>query len=260
MRRWRWKAVFGLGAIILILALCWPRAEPAYLGRPLSFWLQGFESDTMEARSQSAEAVRRIGTNALPPLIVLLHKPASRQEPLWRQWLRALLGKQSLVKIHVPRPPDVRTSALAALYALGPLAKDAAPALENLLHENPPDQRALIVLAGIGPEGIPPLTRALTNDEKVIRLGARVCLKTPQTRSTSPSPQAAEDAEFMRRTCEFNAGVLRAALEDYRAQHPGEFSPDGMPRPTLPPDFTPQDIPETDRAQPNSPPTPPGYE
>ncbi len=248
MRWWRWIAILVVSGIVL-LAIGWPQSEPDYHGKPLSYWLKGFESDTMEARWQSAEALRHIGTNALPRLLTELSTPVSRQEPRWRQTFRTLLSKQSLIKINIPRPPDRRVEALAALDALGSLAKDAVPALEELLHEIPPDHRALLVLAQIGPEALPALARALTHDEKAIRHGARVCLNMVQTHSEFLSPKAAEDAEFMRRTCEFNSRILRAALEDYRAQHPEQFSADGMPRPSLPPDFTPPEIPETNRVE-----------
>ena len=258
MRRWRWKALLVLSGIVLLFAIYWPQSEPAYRGKPLSFWLQGFESDKMEARWQSAESVRYMGTNALPSLITQLRQPPIRNEQKWRQWLRAFLSKQSLIKVNIPRPPDRRAEALAALDALGPLAKDAVPALEELLHEAPPDHRALIILAGIGTKAIPALTSALTNNEKVIRLGARVCLNMQKTHSEFLSPRTAEDAEFMRRNCEFKASILRAASEVYRAQHPEEFSADGMPRPSLPPGYTPLLSPETNGEKVALPITPPG--
>lgn len=260
MRRRHWITILGLGGIALVLALCWPQSEPGYHSKPLSFWLRGFESETMEARWQSADALRQIGTNALPQLIAQLRQPVSRQEPRWRQTLRTLLGKQSLIKITVPRPPDRRVEALAALDALGPMAKAAVSGLEALLRENPPDHRAIMVLARIGSEALPALHRALTNDEKVIRQGARICLDMQQSRSEFLSPKAADDAEFMRRTCEFNASILRAAFQDYRIQHPEQFSPDGMPRPALPPDFTPPEFLETNRVEAVLPVKPPGYE
>ena len=231
MRRRRLITISLLNGIVLLLALLWSQPEPHYQGRSLSFWLRGFESEAMEVRLQSADALRHIGTNALPQLIAQLRRPVSRQEPAWRQRLRALLSRQSFVEVNILRQTDLRVGALAALDALGPAAKDAMPVLEELLNEKPPDHRALIVLAGIGRDAIPTLTRALTNDQKVIRQGARVCLNMRQTRSAFLSPKTAEDAEFMRRTCKFNASILRAVFEDYRAQHPEQLSAGGIPRP-----------------------------
>ena len=236
MRR-PWKTITVLSGTALVVAVCWPRSEPEYSGKTLSIWLRGFTSEDMASRLQSAEALRHIGTNAVPPLIARLHQPSYREEPRWRQQLRALLSKQSFFKITIPRPSDTHIEALAALDALGPMARDAVPVLENLLNDKPPDHRALMVLARIGQEALPTLRRALTNDEKAIRLGARVCLSAQQGHSEFLFPKSVEDAEFMRRNCEFNAYVLRASFEEYRSQHPEEFSPDGKLRPVLPTDF-----------------------
>lgn len=248
-----------VGGIIFILAVCWSSSEPHYRGKPLSSWLAGFESETLTVRAESAEAVRQIGTNAVPQLISLLRQPAKPSETQWKQKLRTLLAKQSLVKISIPRPPDYRSRALAALAALGPKAKYAVPALEGLLQETPPDHRALVVLGEIGPEAIPTLSRALTNGEKAVRLGARVCLNRLQTQSAARL-QSGEDSEFMRKTCEFNLQVLRAALTDYQAQHPEQFTADGRPRPVLPPGFISPEPSEMDGAITPLPPARPGYE
>lgn len=253
MRRRRWIMVLGLSMIALALALWWPQSEPRYQGKPLSTWLRGFESDSMEARWQSAEAVRHIGTNALPQLVSALRQPMSRAEPKWRQRLRALLAKQSLIKIPLSRPSDRRAEALAALDALGPMAKDAVPDLEALLHESPPDHRALMVLARTGPEALPALTRALTNDEKVIRHGAQVCLNLLHAHDEFLTPKTGEDAEFMRRGSQFDLMLLRAAFEEYRAAHPEQFIPERIPKPVLPKDFVSPEIPEANRMMPVQP-------
>lgn len=243
--------------VIFALAVCWPSSEPRYRGKPLSAWLAGFESETLPVRMESAEALRQIGTNAMPQLISLVRQPAKPGETQWKQKLRALLAKQSLVKISIPRPPDHRGRALAALAALGPQAREAVPALEGLLRETPPDHRALLVLSGIGSEARPVLQRALTHKENNIRLGAQVCL---QMQPTVLRSQSGEDSEFMRRTCEFNAQVLRAAFKDYQSRHPEQFTADGRPRPALPPGFNPSEPLETDGTIAPLPPTRLGYE
>jgi len=224
---------------VLLVAFCWSHQEPRYHGKSLSGWLRDFENEKPEVRWQAAEAVRRIGTNALPSLTSRLCRPPQIREPWWKEKLRVLASKQSVLKIDLPRPANTRLETLAALDALGPVAKDAIPAVENLLHQTPPDPQALLVLARLGPDAVPALTRALTNDEKAIRLGARVCLNMLQSHSGPAFPKAGQDAEFMRRTCEFNQRVLKAAFEDFRARHPEQFSTDGMPRPSLPPGFEP---------------------
>jgi hypothetical protein len=153
------------------------------------------------------------------------------------------LGNHSLVKVSPGRRPDPRGRALAGLDALGPAAKDGLPALEKLLRENPPDPRALYVVARIGPAGLPVVKRALTNEVKMLRLEARVCMEMIRTHSewlygdTGFGPDA---AIFDRRICEFNLKTLQAAFEDYRAEHPESVFPRGIgeaPPPSPPPDF-----------------------
>jgi effector-binding domain-containing protein len=227
MRRSHWVVIFVLSGSFLLLAISSLRSEPNYQGRPLSSWLRGFESEVASERWQSAEAVRHIGTNALPLLVARLrHKPPV-PEPHWKETLRGLLTKQSIIKISIPHPGRERREALAALDALGPVAKDAVPALEALLRENPPDPRALLVLSRLGPEAVPALTRALTNDQKIIRLGSRACLEMLPSRSEILFPKTAQDAEFTRRTSQFNAKLRQAAFLDYKAQHPEQFSEQG---------------------------------
>lgn len=228
--------VAGTAAFVLVATM----REPRFQGRSLTAWLRDFESDRPEARWRAAEAVRQVGTNAVPFLIERLRYREPPLPPQWKLELQALLNKQSLVKFDIGRPANRRSQALAALDALGPEAKAGVPALEELLHENPPDHRAVLVIARLGPDAAPALTRALTNDQKVIRLGARACLEMLQKRSETLFPKTAQDAEFMRRTCEYNSKVLRMAFEEYKAQHPEQALPSGLnaiPPPSLPPDF-----------------------
>ena len=245
MRRRSWIAFLGVCGIALLVATGWHRREPEYQARPLSVWLRGFESEVPSARWQSAEAVRHIGTNALPWLIARLeHKPIT-QASRWGETLCAWLSDHSVINITLPRPADERFEALAALDALGPNAKDAIPAVEKLLNETPPDPRAPLVLARFGPDAVAVLTRALTNDEKIVRSGSRVCLDMLRNQSEILFPRTAQDAEFARRTCEFNLRLVRAAFEDYKAMNPAQFSSDGMRRPSLPPGYNPMKMPGT---------------
>ena len=59
--------------------------------------------------------------------------------------------------------------------------------------KTPPDPRAVpCACPWLGPNAIPVLTRALTNDEKIVRLGSRACLDMlrDQFRNTFPKPGA----------------------------------------------------------------------
>lgn len=248
MRRRYWAGSFVLAGMVLLLIIGLPGTEPSYQGKSLCAWLRNFESERLEARWQAADAVRHFGTNAVPFLTTQLRDVGPKNEPKWKMMLRTLLSKQSLINISVPCSRSPRTEALAAFDALGPLAKEAAPAIEQLLYETPPDPRAVVVLARMGPDAVPALTRALTNDEKVIRTGARVCLNMLESHSGILFPKTAQEAEFSRRNCEFNLLLMRSAFEEYRSQHPEQFLPAGpssLPVPSLPPDYLPMESTET---------------
>jgi hypothetical protein len=180
-----------------------------------------------------------------------------------------LLNKQSLVKIPFRLHASPRHQALAAIDALGPVATNALPALEKLLHENPPDTRAPYLIARIGPEGLPLLRQALTNENRIVRMEARVCLEMFNSRSIVLFPGDAMDAaSFDRRICEFNLRMVRAAGEEYLREHPETLLPrdiTDMPPPSeIPPGFQPSSRPptnQTSRPRPNSAPArPDNYE
>jgi hypothetical protein len=236
------------GASAVAGCLLWPR-EPSYGGRRLTVWLRDFEAEQVEKRATAAEAVKHIGSNAVPFLVERLRSPnpALRKEPQWERWKRsalAWLSKHSRLKVSPGRRPDPRHRALAALDALGREAKDALPALERLLREDPPDPQALYVIARIGPAGLPLLTRMLTNDVKILRLEARVCMEMIKSHSASLYGSIGfgpEAATFERRICEFNVKTLTAAFKEYAAQHPELAFPKSIVE-TPPPSPLPPDI------------------
>jgi hypothetical protein len=193
--------------------------DPSYQGKHLSAWLCDFEGNNVAARLRAVDAVQHIGTNALPLLTAQLRDNGPQEEPNWRTALRAFASKQSLIHFTIPRPRSPRYEALAGLDALGPVARDAAPFLENLLHEKPPDPRAALVLARLGSSGVPALTRALTNDERAVRLSARICLDMINSHSKILSPTSLKHDGFDARICAFNIEMLHAALVEYRKEH-----------------------------------------
>jgi hypothetical protein len=224
MRQRRWIFLSALGGIVLILVAAFlplvtseaRRSDPSYQGKALSVWLRAFDSYDVQARLRAVDAVQHIGTNALPLLTAQLRDNGPKQEHWWRAELRTLV---SVVHITVPFPRSPRREALTGLDALGPAAKEAAPFLENLLRENPPDTRAALVLARLGSSGVPALTRALTNDQKAVRFGARVCLDMIDSHSKALFPTAPHNAGFDERISLFNLEVVKAALAEYKKEH-----------------------------------------
>jgi len=238
-----------MAASLVVLALV-PH-EPSYHGRRLSAWLSDFEHEQVERRAVAADAVRHIGTNAVPFLVERLgyNPDVPRRDSrltLWKRQFLEWLSIHSFGKVSPPgRPPNPRRQAMAGLDALGPAAKDALPALEKLLNENPPDPQALYIVARIGPAGVPLLTKSLTNsisqEAKLLRLQARICLDMMKSHSETLYPKSEsnpDDACFERRICAFNVMAMQAAFQEYRSQHPEMDLPKGVfdvPQASLPP-------------------------
>lgn len=233
MRRTRLILLVGLIVVGVSIAFSWWLRGPVHNGKLLVSWLEDFDSDNWVVRLEAAEAFQQMGTNAVPFLLEQLRHKQSGRVMGWRANLQTLLSKQSIVKIDLARPANLRGCSLAALDALGSVAKEATPALEALLQEVPPDHRALLVLARVGPEGVPALKRALTNDEKSIRFGAQICLEMIESHSEIVFPGNTQESEFNLRVCRFNLLVLRKSFQEYQREHHQELPP-AAPQPPHP--------------------------
>src|SRR5688572_4131265 len=119
-----------LAAIAVILITTGGPTEPAHGGKKLSAWLDELSAMTFSGEcnphTRPAQAVRAIGTNAIPRL---LHELRTRQGGALRQRLNQLLGRQRFIKF---RFEDSRTRlrrAVMGFAALGPIAESAIPSL-----------------------------------------------------------------------------------------------------------------------------------
>src|SRR6478609_8731880 len=76
----RFRILFAFMVIAIVGGIAWqvlrPREqEPVYQGQPLSVWLEGYLSKFKwngPERQKADEAMRQIGTNALPTLLRLI--------------------------------------------------------------------------------------------------------------------------------------------------------------------------------------------
>jgi hypothetical protein len=187
----------------LFLAV-WP-PEPSYNGRPLSKWLDDLTVNRSEARSQAADAVRQIGPKAVPFLIPRLKR---EEDPPWKIKLIGLVSRQSVLKVHFVPASARRFQAVLACDALGPAAKDALPTLEKMFYGNPHYLDAAFIMADIGPEAIPSLTKGLTNELSGIRSYSRTGLEV--ARNSEHSLPDEKTPDFIERLIAFR---LKAAPE-----------------------------------------------
>jgi HEAT repeat protein len=179
------RSAIILFAVILVWVFCFTppaRKEPVYKGKTLTQWLNqlddgqadGISSSSLPTFSRSqieaAEAIRAIGTNALPFLLEDIHTHPSEKD-VWIQLNRKLdritmnhFGRWSLGLADVTAKDRVRWRAAQGLSALGPIAKPAVPELTRLLFTNyfhSSIKEAAYALAGIGSDGIAVLTNAV---------------------------------------------------------------------------------------------------
>jgi HEAT repeats len=175
---------FDVLAILLLLGLLWFLADqvphdPVYRGKALSLWLQTYDSSSPFGRgsrewNEADEAVRHIGTNAIPALLQMLRE---RDTDL-KVRMAALAQKQRVINIHFVPAPVRNIEASRAFIVLGDVAKDAVPDLMKIYDENISleSQSAIEdVFSWIGPAAkpaIPLLLRAANNSNNQVRANA----------------------------------------------------------------------------------------
>ena len=174
----RRKIVILLCCSLVVIAACRllrRDSEPFYRGHSLSEWVASYDDDS---NAVAAEAIRHIGTNAIPWLLQWIrYEPANnRQERFYwinkaTGWLHDTLkarGDWSIYDGDRQRAPAVPQ----AFAVLGPLASLAVPGLTRLLNE--PDHlwtssRAARALAYLGEPGRPSLVAALNGTNADVR-------------------------------------------------------------------------------------------
>jgi hypothetical protein len=130
-------ACFAVGAVVAVL---WPRErEPVYEGKKLSEWLVQIRGRDASMVMAAQDALRAIGTNALPVLL----KWVRHEEPAWRGALHSWMTKGP-VKIRARWIEDTLSPtralrpdwlALGGFRALGPMGQPAVPGLHELIHD-----------------------------------------------------------------------------------------------------------------------------
>lgn len=209
--------------------------EPSYLGRSLSSWLADFNNPTSpNAERMAAEAVRHIGSPALPYLVERLSESNNiAYLKILKKWQKT---QTNSAPPGVP-PPSPRWEGFCGLDALGVVAMPALPDLQKLLEEKPPDPAVLYLALRTGPAGILLLNVCFTSNSPELRLEAKVLrdMLTENSEVLYPSnPEAPDAPSFRRRMFELNLKLTRAAALEYSQTHPHAGSPD-RPEPSQSP-------------------------
>jgi HEAT repeat protein len=148
--------------------------EPRYEGKRLSEWLRDLDSQSVEIREQTREALRDMGATILPALEKMIYAPDSN----WRQKLSEFSGQQPEINLRIVPVFQQRWQAVRALPVVGPEAVDL---LVKALHH---EDRLVRMGAALGlgelqarPEiSIPALMRSLQDHRSGIAVYAAEAL------------------------------------------------------------------------------------
>jgi hypothetical protein len=146
--------------------------EPSYNGKPLSEWLLilklGYTSAGERAEREDArEAIRQMGTNAIPTLLHILGANDRN-----KGWVLSRLKSPGFRKMYHNQnvtTDDLQDTGVEAFGLLGTNAISAIPKINKLFGDWETCSPAARVLAGLGPEGVAALTNGLASENDDIR-------------------------------------------------------------------------------------------
>jgi HEAT repeats len=124
--------------------------DPTYKGKRLSVWLEGYNvvnRPSEPIRAQEAyEAVRHIGTNAIP---TLLRRLRAKDSKLTLQ-LVALTKKQHFYKFKFKAAKDLNREGYYGFMTLGSDGKDAVPELIRMYEQDHSTESRYLVVSALG--------------------------------------------------------------------------------------------------------------
>ncbi|MDB6063831.1 MAG: repeat-containing protein [Pedosphaera sp.] len=177
--RKRSRIALALLLLAVIGGIAWltlRTSEPMYKGKPLSFWLGAYSAmhtlnlhDGQEKWGESNEAVRSIGTNAIP---ILLRRLRVDYSPLTLRLL-ALAQKQHLFKVR--SPSENQREGILGFEALGDHGKVVVPELIRIYEKDSSFRSrysTIVALGCIGPaaeQAVPMLVQSLGDTKSYLR-------------------------------------------------------------------------------------------
>lgn len=183
-------------ACLATLAMVWPR-EPVHDGRRLSAWLRelpGRGPGGAELRHPATQAVRQIGTNALPFLLEMLNA----RDPKWKSTAIEWLFDKCDIDLTSSRAETQWQLAVNGFHALGSQAGPVVPELCALAAATDGDAAlgAMEALRGIGGPGtLKFFLQALESTNLAVRGEAILALGSFRSRAREAVPRLLEELE-----------------------------------------------------------------
>ena len=163
-------ALLFLATIGMLVWRVFSVREPSYRGKSMSVWLEEYNrAGALDKTGPASEAIRAMGTNALPHLLAHL----KRKDSPHALRLFLLAEKHHLAFLSPPpRQTPFLSPALLSLRALGPTAKPLIPELLQLFENANTHREGGLALFSIGPESIPAFERACEHTNLTVRIEA----------------------------------------------------------------------------------------
>lgn len=186
--------MLALGIAASAVVVLRPAREPEYDGLPLSTYLRSLTYSQVRLERSARDAIRAIGSNAVPHLVKILDARESR----FKTWFNELANQYSFIRFRFA-PLDARQiQAAMACQELGPTAAPAIPSLTRLIDDPQMGSWAVAALAEISPQTFQQLTNALNSRWPATRSAAvgHLRLARPRERAVAPLLTALGSQEF----------------------------------------------------------------
>jgi HEAT repeats len=167
--RKKWRSglvvVFVMAAIGALLYVSRTN-EPSFQGRALSQWLNDIDKARDDHEAEAAmNAVRQIGTNAIPSLLSTMRAEDSKL----KQTASTLLARLHIFRIQLADANGKHSRAFVGFHALGPQASSAIPELKVLMNNPKIVRFAAAALVNINSNGVQEATSGLQSTNALVR-------------------------------------------------------------------------------------------
>ena len=190
-----------MAVLLAIGCVYWSQPnDPLFAGKPLSAYLQAFSEEGLSMGGVDAppleltppriglrcsdpkayDAIRGVGTNALPMLVRMLDSHGDRLHRVLSDLLWTVGERFPSVRTLIPLKPSPswarQVSALAAFGELGPRGRPALPSIEALFDEPDNVAQAVVAFLSVQPE----------QEADILSLTNALCISLPSAAGGTP--------------------------------------------------------------------------